>query len=94
MSYQIYRNKEREVIMKEIYKKAIILGLDHDDLTSTMMDLISADFTFNLRLRDWLGADDFNFSHDWNGIRNSIVRDEYPSKDFGLFVPRFAGLTI
>ncbi|WP_335673979.1 hypothetical protein [[Clostridium] innocuum] len=36
-------------------------------------------------------ADDFNFVHDVCGIRNHIVRDDFPSHDFGYFVPRFAG---
>ena len=40
---------------------------------------------------DWLKADDFNFMHDFYGIRDNIVRDEFPATDFGLFIPRFAG---
>lgn len=45
----------------------------------------------NGRLEDLLKADDFNFSHDVMGIMNNINRSEFPAKDFGLFVPRYAG---
>lgn len=56
-----------------------------------MMDIESADTVFNLRLDDWLNADDFNFFHDLFGIVNNIVRNSFPATDFGFFVPRFAG---
>lgn len=61
------------------------------DKQSLIMDLESANLKFNLRLKDLLEADDFNFMHDIYGIVNNIVRDEWPAKDFGFFVPRFAG---
>lgn len=55
------------------------------------MDIESADEKFNLRLEEWLAADDFNFIHDLYGIMDHIVRDKFPADDFGFFVPRFAG---
>jgi hypothetical protein len=51
----------------------------------------SADKKFNMRLDDWLQADDFNFAHDYCGIQNNIKRGEFPATDFGFFLPRFAG---
>ena len=58
---------------------------------SLLMDLESADLKFHLRLDDWLNADDFNFTHDLNGIIKNIDKSRYPATDFGTFVPRFAG---
>lgn len=57
---------------------------------SNMMDIESADKQFNLRLDDWLNADDENFFHDFFGIITESDRSTYPCT-FGLFVPRFAG---
>ena len=56
-----------------------------------LMDIESADKKFNMRLDDWLQADDFNFAHDYCGIQNNIKRGEFPATDFGFFLPRFAG---
>ncbi len=39
------------------------------------MGIESADQKFNLRLEDWLKADDFNFAHDSCGIQNNIQRE-------------------
>lgn len=58
---------------------------------SLLMDIESADEKFNLRLEEWLAADDFNFIHDLYGIMDHIVRDKFQADDFGFFVPRFAG---
>lgn len=55
------------------------------------MDIESAYLCFNMDLEAWLNTDSFNFAHDIIGIRNNIVRDEFPSTDFGEFVPRYAG---
>lgn len=80
-------------LLDAIYLRAKELRIVHpqDCKTDVLMDLISADKCFNMRLDDWLDADDFNFSHDFIGISNNINRNEYPSVDFGFFVPRFAG---
>jgi len=60
------------------------------DRMSLLMDIESADKVFELRLDDWLAADDFNFLHDIYDIMYNIVRERFPATDFGLFVPRFA----
>lgn len=83
---------------KERYKKYVLIceraektKIRKGDRTGALMDIESADEEFNLRLDDWLKADDFNFAHDFCGIQNCIVRASFPATDFGLFVPRFAG---
>ena len=84
--------KERHMNYAAIMARATVIGLmNEDDAISTMMDIESADLVFNLRIEDWQKSDDFNFIHDFIGIRDNIVRDEFPAKDFGCFVPRFAG---
>lgn len=83
------KNSKTGIYMK-ICQRAEKLGYKGDFL-SLMMDIESADKEFNLRLNDLLDADNFNFLHDIYGIVNNIVRDKYPAKSFGFFVPRFAG---
>lgn len=83
------KTKQYKQIIERARKLELIqIDEDEDDI---MMDLYSADRTFNLRLDDFLAANDFNFAHDFCGIRNSIIREEFPSHDFGFFLPRFTG---
>lgn len=84
------KNKERFMMYVEIAKRAEEMDLYNGERMTLLMDLESADNVFNLRLEDFLNADDFNFSHDVLGIMNNINRSEFPAKDFGLFVPRYA----
>lgn len=85
--------KDKQEMYRKIIKRASDEGLDlGGDTISRQMDLVCADYAFNLRLEDWLNADKFNFAHDWYGIMDSINRsDGFPTKDFGHFLPRFAG---
>ena len=85
-------DKERIGKYAAIAGRAMQEGLFDGEAIDLMMDIESADRKFNLRLDDWLNADKFNFAHDLFGIMNNIVRDQFPAVDFGLFVPRFAGL--
>lgn len=84
-------NIERHQKYVEIAKRAENEGLYSGERISLLMDIESADQIFHLRLDDWLEANEFNFAHDLYGIMNNINRTEFPAKDFGLFVPRFAG---
>ena len=59
------------------------------DRMSNVMDIESADKEFNLRLDEWLEADDENFYHDFLGIISESDRSTFPAT-FGLFVPRFS----
>ena len=83
--------KERYMRYVAIAERAENEGLYKGKRINLLMDIESADKKFNLRLDDWLNADEFNFAHDLYGIMNNIVRDSFPATDFGLFVPRFAG---
>ena len=85
------KNKERFMMYVEIAKRAEEMDLYNGERMTLLMDLESADNVFNLRLEDFLNAGDFNFSHDVLGIMSNINRSEFPAKDFGLFVPRYAG---
>lgn len=88
------KEKKRRLKYADIMVRATAMGLmkPAEDV-DVMMDIESADIKFNLRLDDWLEADNFNFAHDFIGIRNHINRNNgFPAKDFGFFVPRFAGL--
>ena len=84
-------DKERYQKYVEIAKRAENEGLYSGERISLLMDIESADQKFHLRLDDWLKADGFNFAHDLYGIINNINRTEFPTIDFGLFVPRFSG---
>lgn len=84
--------------MDERYEKYVKIaeraekeGLCTEERINLLMDIESADKKFNLRLEEWLNADKFNFTHDLFGIIDNIVRDTFPSTDFGTFIPRFAG---
>lgn len=82
------KNKERFMMYVEIAKRAKEMELYKGERFTLLMDLEYADNAFNLRLEDLLNADNFNFAHDVVGIVNNINRE---TKDFGLFVPRYAG---
>lgn len=86
-------SKERYNKYVAIVDRAAVMGcMQGSDRLSTLMDIESADRKFNLRLDDWLAADDSNFTHDFLGIENNIKRGAgFPATDFGFFVPRFAG---
>lgn len=73
----------------KIAKRAEQLGYKSTRL-ELIMDIESADNMFDIRLEDWFNADDSIFMQELNGILTYIVRDTFPAKDFGDFVPRFA----
>lgn len=81
------KEKVRRSKYADIMVRATIMGLmEEAEDVDVMMDIESADIKFNLRLDDWLEADDFNFAHDFLGIRDSIDRNNgFPAKDFGFF---------
>lgn len=85
-------NKDRFAKYVKICERAESLGITTGDRTNSLMDIESADLKFNLRLDDWLNADEFNFVYDFCGIQNHIVGDDFPATDFNHFVPRFAGV--
>lgn len=85
------KDKEKFMMYVKIAQRAEGMGVYVGERHTLLMDLESADNVFNLRLEDLLNADDLNFAHDVVGIVNNVNRNEFPSKDFGLFVPRYSG---
>lgn len=83
--------KERNRKYGAICARAKAMGIMRGDAIGAIMDIDSADQRFNLRLDEFLEADNFNFAHDFIGIQENIVRGNFPATDFGDFVPRFAG---
>lgn len=85
--------KKRKSKYVDVMVRATVMGLmTPDEDVDRMMDIESADKKFNLRLTEWIEADDFNFAHDFYGIVNNINRAKgFPETDFGFFVPRFSG---
>lgn len=82
---------ERHSKYAKIMARATAMGLMRkNDAADRMMDIESADLKFDIRLDDWFNADNFNFAHDFLGIKNNIVRDDFPAVDFNNFIPRFA----
>jgi hypothetical protein len=82
------KTKERFMMYVKVAQRAENMGLYTGERFSLLMDIEHADRAFNLRIEDWLNADDFNFAHDVIGIVNNINRRN--PTDFNLFVPRFA----
>lgn len=84
--------RKRHYKYADIMGRATAMGLmKEEEGIDRMMDIESADKKFNMRLDEWLESDEFDFAHDFIGIRDNIVRDDFPAIDFGFFTPRFAG---
>lgn len=81
--------KKNFELMGAIAKRADEMGLLMFDRMSLIMDLEVATEEFNLRLDEFLKADNFNFSHDVVGIQQHVDREN--RKMVNIFVPRFAG---
>lgn len=82
------KDKERFLMYVKVAERAEQMGIYDGERLSLLMDIENADKVFNLKLEDWLNADNFNFAHDIVGIVNNI--DRRNPTDFNLFVPRFA----
>lgn len=86
-------SREEINLCDKIVARAQSLGLYEDNRVTAFLDVQNAAKHFNMRLEDWLNADDFNFVHDIVGIYKAINRIAYPA-DFSndpWFLPRFAG---
>jgi hypothetical protein len=84
------KTKERFLMYVKIAERAEELGIYHGTRSTLLMDIESADIQFNMRLEDWLNADDFNFAHDVVGIVHNADRGKFPA-EFSRFLPRFSG---
>ena len=83
-------SREELFLCSKIADRARQMGFYKDRPTICFMDIQNAAEYWEMRLEDWLNADDFNFAHDIVGIDENIVR-EYPVRFTNHFVPRFAG---
>ena len=83
------KTKEKFMTYVKIAQRAEGMGIYMGERFTLLMDIENADKVFNLRLEDWLNANDFDFAHDIIGITNNINRNN--PTDFNLFVPRYAG---
>lgn len=86
-------SREEINLCDKIVTRAQSLGLYEDNRVTAFMDVQNAAKHFNMRLEEWLNADNFNFIHDIVGIYRAINRVKYPV-DFSndpWFLPRFAG---
>ena len=80
-------------LIDKIVDRAQSFGLYEGNRITAHIDIVNAAKHFNMRLEEWLNADDFNFIHDIVGIYKAIDRSKYPV-DFSndsWFLPRFAG---
>ncbi|HHA5789729.1 TPA: hypothetical protein ACOBID_001770 [Enterococcus faecium] len=82
--------KEELLDMFQIAERADNMGIMFLDRISLKMDLDIAHQAFNLRLKDLLNADDFNFTHDIVGIQKHIDRENKRMVDG--FLPRYSSL--
>lgn len=70
----VEEKKERNRKYGAICARAKAMGIMQGDAISAIMNIESADRKFNLRLDDFLGADNSNFAHDFIRIQGNIVR--------------------
>lgn len=86
--------ERREKLEKynKIVRRAVEEGIEVKSIMTAMMDVESADMKFDIRLDEWLKANQYDFFHDFLGIQRHINREAgHPATDFNGFVPRFAG---
>lgn len=83
--------KERFEWIDKIVARAETMNIAVGTRTTQMMDMMYADKQFNLRLDEFLSADDFDFIHDFCGIQRHMDRALGNPKVVDFFVPRFAG---
>lgn len=81
--------KERFETIVKIVERAESMGIGIGDRVTRILDIEFADKEFNLRLDEFLNADEENFCHDFCGIQANMNRRALKMENF--FVPRFSG---
>ena len=81
-------DKENFELIVEIAKRAERKNLLMFDRMSLIMDLEQATEQFNLKLKELMNADDFNFAHDICGIQKNFNRETLKMEN--CFLPRYA----
>ena len=82
------KEQENFNLRVRIIERAESLGISRGDRITAVLDLDHACDQFDMRLADWLAADDDNFTHDWVGIQANMNRQV--GRIENLFLPRFA----
>lgn len=80
---------EKLNLVAKICDRAESLKIRRGSRLTATMDVNLAAEHFNMKLSEWLEADDFNFAHDFVGIQNHI--DRITQTFDNRFLPRFAG---
>ena len=80
--------KDEMLTIAKIAKRAEDKGLLMFDRMSLIMDIENAHRQFNLKLNEWLKANDLDFSHDIVGIQQNINRETKQVEN--CFLPRYA----
>lgn len=86
-------SKSEIELCDKIVIRAQKLGLYENNRITAFLDVQNAAKHFNMRLEEWLNAEDFDFVHDIVGVYKAINRIAHPV-DFSndpWFLPRFAG---
>ena len=79
---------EKLNLIAKICDRAERMGIRKGSRLTATMDVNLAADHFNMKLSEWLEADNFNFAHDFVGIQNHIDRI---TKTFdNRFLPRFS----
>lgn len=82
--------KELEIfnLKVRIIERAESMNITKGLRSTRVLDLDHACDQFDMRLADWLAADDEHFAHDWIGIQSNINRQTGRIENH--FVPRFS----
>ena len=81
-------NKNDFMTIVKICERAESMGINWGNRLTGLLDIENAHKEFNLRLDEFLTADDANFAHDFIGIQNNINRKTFRMEN--CFVPRFS----
>jgi hypothetical protein len=81
--------REKIELIDKIIKRAEKLGVTRGDRMTQWMDIEFATDQFDIKLEDWLVAENLDFMHDFIGIQSHMNRETCKVEEF--FVPRYAG---
>lgn len=80
--------KQEFLTIVKIVMRAERMGIGIGTRTTRIIDMEFANKQFNLRLDEFLHADDFDFTHDFCGIQRNMNREKCRVENF--FLPRFS----
>lgn len=86
--------KEEYELCNKIVNRAIEMKLySENERVGAMLDITNATTYFNMKLKEWLEAESFDFAHDVCGIMIAVDRMASPVNfnNDRFWLPRFAG---